>query len=82
MGKKVHDHDQKYGPKLLCQMMGKVINNQRELNEKVDRIGNATQTQEMNLNINLGIPVTSIDAFFELEAKMSEEVNLNQLVRL
>jgi hypothetical protein len=80
LGKKVRDKGKGFGPNVLCELMGKFINNQIELNEKMDKMGNVNQTQEIDLNINLGLPVTSIDAFFELEAKMSETANMNQLV--
>jgi hypothetical protein len=82
IGKKIRVNGKGFGPNVMCELMGKFINNQIELNEKMDRIGNVNQTQEIDLNINLGLPATSINAFLELEAKMKEPANMNQLVSL
>ena len=32
--------------------------------------------------VNLGLPATSIDAFFKLEAEMAEPANVKQLVNI
>jgi hypothetical protein len=61
-------------------MLGKVLNNQKEMKERMDRNESQDACQQLEQNINLGIPVPSLEGFYELEEKLVQPAYMSQLV--
>jgi hypothetical protein len=68
------------GPQVFYQMLGKVLNNQNEMKERMDRNESRGAGQQLEQNINLGIPVSSLEALYELEEKLVQPAYMSQLV--
>jgi len=68
------------GPQVLYQLLGKVLNNQNGIKEKMDRNGGQESSQQLDQNINLGLPVSSLEGFHELEEKLIQPAYMSQMV--
>ena len=61
-------------------MLGKVLNNQNEMKEKMDHNLSQDTSQQLEQNIDLGIPVSSLEGYYELEEKRAQPAYMSQMV--